>query len=543
MPSQSGSEGGRRLLVAAGTSHFDRLENLDLPLVPDELSQIAATFEALGYRPRVVPNPDHEQLEALFDDFKKHSLADDIIVAYYTSHGEKDPIFNDLYLLTRDSESGELKNTAVSPETLAMNLIINSKASLILIILDVCYAGAGAAEIIQQIGRLRRTALDIAPSILLIAAAGPKQPATPGALSAALYEVLVSDERLAGHSTEALAFEDVVGAIQEYLSNKCPSQQAQGDYLNVGKKRSHFLFPNPRYRPEIRPGLDLDTQRAINEHRVLKGGTGIGAGSWYFTGRENALLELTEWLWRESSDGKARVVTGGPGCGKSAVLARIVMQSDPEYRQELLASKRPMALDATTLPPEGVVSVAVHARRKLLADIVAQIASVLGLNARDPEELVDELNRRSIKTVIVLDALDESDEKAVIVSKLLREIVALPNVFLLVGTRPDSSEHGRRYRALGESAVEIDLDEPRYIGANDVASYVERRLLATEEPWRATPYRESPSVAQTVAQAIAERAKNVFLVAHTAVAALLTKPSIVDTSDPSWIERLPTGLE
>ena len=90
--------------------------------------------------------------------------------------------------------------------------------------------------------------------------------------------------------------------------------------------------------------------------------------------------------------------------------------------------------------------------------------------------------------------------------------------------------------------VEIDLDDPRYIGTDDVARYVERRLLATEEPGRVTPYRESPEVARTVAQAVSERANNVFLVAHTAVARLLVSP-VVDVSEPGWIDRLPTGLD
>ena len=61
--------------------------------------------------------------------------------------------------------------------------------------------------------------------------------------------------------------------------------------------------------------------------------------------------------------------------------------------------------------------------------------------------------------MIVVDALDEADEEAQLVSWLLRPLAGLAHIFLLVGTRPDSAEQGQRFRAFGESAVEIDLDQ------------------------------------------------------------------------------------
>jgi hypothetical protein len=42
---------------------------------------------------------------------------------------------------------------------------------------------------------------------------------------------------------------------------------------------------------------------------------------WYFTGRSQALQDLTGWLAAGQADGRVRVVTAGPGSGKSAVLA------------------------------------------------------------------------------------------------------------------------------------------------------------------------------------------------------------------------------
>ena len=542
MPSQSGSEAGRRLLIVAGTEHFEKLADLDLPQVPGELKRSAAAFTVLGYEQHpIVTDPDRDQLRKLFAKVRKSCAEGDLIVAYYTSHGGigKDRF----YLLTRESDREDLSETALAAEDLARALFEGSEASQVLVILDCCYAAEGAKEVAQIASRLAALGGD-RPEIFIIAAARTKQEAIPGAFSSALAQVLANENELLGGRLQAfLPIGEVVGAINGYLRKEHPSQVARWQASAEGGCRH---FPNPRHRPEIQPGLDLETHRAFDEHWLLKAkahGAELGAGGWYFTGREQALRELAAWLGEASSGRQARVVTGGAGCGKSAVLARVVTLSNPEYRREVMSAPGAMSMDPTTLPPEGVVSAAVHARHKLCTDVVAQIAGALNLSAPGPAELVEALARRPDKTVIVVDALDEADDKEQIVARLLRPLAALSQIFLLIGTRPDSSEHGLRFHALGESTVEIDLDQPRYIGADDVARYVERRLLATEEPGRATPYRASPEVAHTVALAVSERAKNVFLIAHTAVLALLARPSIVDISEPGWIDRLPTGLD
>ena len=46
-----------------------------------------------------------------------------------------------------------------------------------------------------------------------------------------------------------------------------------------------------------------------------------------------------------------------------------------------------------------------------------------------------------------------------------------------------------------------------------------------------------------VAEVVAERAHNTFLVAHTTVQALLTSASIADVTQHGWVARLPTGLD
>jgi WD40 repeat protein len=545
MRSPPAFESCRRLLVAAGTACFANLNDADLPLVSEELQRIKATFCGLGYMHEPDPiifNPTSDALLNLLDEMTQQSLPGDLVVAYYTGHGVRDEVEQRFYLLTRNSHPARLNRTAVPAEELARILTSRSRAAQVLIIFDVCYAGAGAGDFIRIASRIASCCSD-GPAVFTIAAARPKQEAAQGALVAALTEALANDnERLGGRTQPFLDIGVVIREVRRHFDLRHPAQTATWSAVNASDECR--LFPNPRYRPWLQPGLDLETQRAFAEHWEPKArGVELGAGGWYFTGRHRVLHELSEWLSFEYSDGRARVVTGGPGCGKSAVLARIVTLADPAYRREVLSSGTAALIDPETVPPEGVVSVAVHARKKLVSETAALISLQLGLAATDPESLLDALRSRTTKTVVVIDALDEADEVDQIVSRLLRPLAALRQIFLLIGTRPDSARPGRRFRAMGESPIEIDLDNPLYIWEKDVADYVERRLLAADEPARHTPYRHAPAIARTVAIAVAERARSVFLVAHTAIQTLLAVDQVPDVTRPNWTERLPTGLD
>lgn len=551
MQSPSGSE--RRLLVAAGTEHYEKLAGRDLPQVPDELRRIAAAFASFGYETSVTKDPDRQQLHELYRKAGKGSQDGDLIVAYYTGHGAKDEHEGRFYVLTRDTESDDLATTALAAEDLARALIINSNAAQILVILDCCYSGKGTAELAEIADRIAARSAK-GPEVYAIAAARPKQEADEGALSMALGHALANTTgRLGGHAQPYLYMEEVMGEVGEYLRTHHPSQQARLRFDGISSR----FFRNPQHDTQLRAGLDLETQRAWREHWIVKAsGVELGASGWYFTGRRQALSEIAGWLHEPASDGRARVVTGGAGCGKSAVLAQIVTLATPMFqslrarnaalavlkREELLGDGTKARPDAVTIPPLLSI-VAIHARRKLLSDVVAQIGSELKLEGRDAAELVEAIAQRGSKTAIVLDALDEADEREQLVLRLLRPLAALPHVFLLVGTRPDTVERERRFGALGESTVEIDLDSPRYVGVDDVAIYVERRLLAVEEPGRWTPYRDAPDIAHAVAKGVAARAGNVFIVAYAAVQALLAEAAAIDVSQQQWIERLPAGVD
>ena len=149
---------------------------------------------------------------------------------------------------------------------------------------------------------------------------------------------------------------------QKFETLRLP-QRARLDTFNVQSEA--LFFRNLRYRP-VPPGLDLQTQRRLTniEHWGPRSrGTEIEAQpGWYFTGRTVVLTELVTWLTSAATAGKARVITAGPGSGKSAVLGRLVTLSDPEYRPRAPLGD---ALPAS-IPPVGLVDVAIHARHKTL---------------------------------------------------------------------------------------------------------------------------------------------------------------------------------
>jgi hypothetical protein len=144
------------------------------------------------------------------------------------------------------------------------------------------------------------------------------------------------------------------------------------------------LFPNRTYEATMPAGLDLESQRSRDfaEHWIPRAhGTEPVSSTSYFSGRAQALRELVAWLVSEKPLDTLRVVTGAPGAGKSAILARVVTLSQQEYRKTL----KPAGLDALrqdTLPPEGIVDIAIHARGKTLGQIVEIMADKIGYAIR-----------------------------------------------------------------------------------------------------------------------------------------------------------------
>jgi hypothetical protein len=260
---------------------------------------------------------------------------------------------------------------------------------------------------------------------------------------------------------------------------------------------------------------------------------------WYFTGRATILRDLAAWVAGGPADGQVRVVTGRPGSGKSAVLARLVTLSDPLYVD------RVPDLDSAeeTRPPAGSIDVAVWARGKTIDDVVAAVAQATELDVDAPDALVNALLERAQPCTIVVDALDEAVEPAGIAGKLLRPLAADAagtGVRVLVGTRPGREDE--LVDALGRGAVRFNLDQPPYLERADLVEFVRRRLLLAEDPTAVTPYRGQEELAGRVADAVADRAYPTFLVAQLTSRALVQAGEVVDVEAPGWRQGFPVTV-
>jgi hypothetical protein len=112
------------------------------------------------------------------------------------------------------------------------------------------------------------------------------------------------------------------------------------------------------------------------------------------------LSQLVDWL--KNTEHGSVVVTGPAGSGKSAVMGRLATLSDPAYRAEADRVGALAGVTPETIPPEGIIDMAVHLKGKTLFDCVGAVTDAfeIALSDRDranPKALikaVQDLNRR-----------------------------------------------------------------------------------------------------------------------------------------------------
>ena len=233
------------------------------------------------------------------------------------------------------------------------------------------------------------------------------------------------------------------------------------------------------------------------------------------------------WL-KNKDDLSARVVTGGPGSGKSAVIGRLVVLSDPYWRRTV-----PMEdLSADTIPPEGSIAAAIHARGLTSAQVLAALCATVGVRADTPTDLLREMRGQGF--TMAIDAIDEALDPPGLVSGVLRPLVEAgpaEGLRLLLGTRPHLLD------SLGMTGLAIDLDDERYADPASLYEYVVRGL-ETSNPQ--SPYHSAPAaLVAAVARAVAEAAGHSYLVALIMSRTLLSRTEVPDPADPDWRNSLP----
>ena len=558
----------RRSFVAIATSTY---EDPSLPALPvlDEVGTLAGWFcgAELGNRhfthqyPELADNPTEDQVRHALKnpDASLKWRQSDAAIVFITGHG----LVADgtLWLALRQTRTDAIKATALKTADI-VGWLADTGIEHLLLVLDTCYAGQVAGDIVKFDEELPRT-------WLVLASTAKNEEAAPGALTGAIQQLL---DELGGPTGEKygwredfLTVELFLEAIDEKLGGSQRVVPVQGSQMS-GK---HVCLPNPKYQPDpfapiAPPRRDLALLKADMEAHWVPRARGA-SGSWLFTGRAGLMRRL---IAAATGEPGAVLVTGGVGSGKSAVLARLVTLSDPGFRQEY--ADQIVLIPADLKPPAEAVDVAVLATHKSATQIMTQICHATGaLDATDPATSVEDaraawqrwlaLSTRPI--TLVIDALDEATRPAEVLTEVLQHLEdpgsGTCRVRLIVGVRstggsddgdPASPARTRRRQLadLAQDLLHIDpaqeriqVDQAPWWVREDVVDYVTSLLRVSPD----SPYHGDESAAtEEIAEVLVDAAGTSFLFAKLAAEQLADRGEIVDVHDPAWRTSISQGV-
>ena len=295
-------------------------------------------------------------------------------------------------------------------------------------------------------------------------------------------------------------------------------------------------LPRPWLMAEPEPGEARShfTRRARGQRSAARGGD-------LFRGRAAVLDRVRAWLTADEAPGQPLVLTGQPGAGKSAVLARAALSVEGD---------------------RGGPGLAFHARAATVGDFLTALADLTGIDTpTSADELVTSLAELPGQppTRVVLDALDEaaSDRDRRQITEVLAELAVLPWMRVAVATRTMAAGNpftpGGLLPALGVASRDdhnlVDLDSDTYFDLDGLRQFAAALLAQAgmDHPgppsaaW--TRYRAQHGVCGRLATVIAERAGRNFLVAAMAAVPLSTARTMTDPAakgfDPAGI---PSGV-
>jgi WD40 repeat protein/energy-coupling factor transporter ATP-binding protein EcfA2 len=467
-------------------------------------------------------NPSSGELLTELDDWlgDAQRSKDDWVVIYYTGHGEIVGA-ESLYLLTRNYKSGKHVATAFPFRQLG-DMVAGRTASgenrrtrRVLFILDTCFSGAGAGEIVDKLQGVF-TGGSRNGMFYILSASFPNEEALTGGLSNAL---IASLNELYQKSTQQqyIYFDQLIPAVNKRL------MQHKVYFMNImSPDEEQQFFPNPYHIANGVPAISTTTTttttlrpqylKGVDAHEFrnfwapnARGVTSENETGWYFTARTKVLQDIAVWL-KDKENSQLLVVTGPAGSGKSTILSAIV----------LLAQENSGIADKYTVTAEEIslfqqLDLAIHARGKTVEDIVHIIAAAVHTEPETAEIL--SLLGKKAQYFLLLDALDEAVAPQQICTRLLQPLSRLAGIKILIGSRPE-------VLAVLEGTLQtLYVDDDKYISRNEFESYISRRLEAISSYPPAGQAADKIEYLKAV-QKISDKAYPNFLIGRLAVAAL-----------------------
>ena len=554
-----------RSFVAIATANYDDPNFSGLP-VRAELAELRAWLcdrERLGDRAFEVPpqfarlaeDPSYLDIRGALCDPAEPWTFQDAAVVFVTGHGQME--HGDHWTVLKKSTIGELALRSLRTVDLIAWLAATQIEHLLLII-DTCFAGAIASAVFKRDRPLPA-------SWLILPSATKAEMAVTGALTNAIRQAVdklrTAEGAKFGVSNRYFTPTEFIDTIKQFLE---PGQTVV-HYFRGLAGQPHMCLPNPHFaastmvptersRHELAlPKEDLDT------HWSPRARGAADRRGWLFAGRAELMREL---IGTATGPAGTTLVTGTAGCGKSAVLARLVTLSDPEFRTAY--QREVAAIPDDLLPPESAVDVAVVASRKWPHEVLGQICEALGVRrdvrlAGDAVSLeqriqawTDWLQVRTEPVTIVVDALDEAQNPRDI-ADLLIKLTANYNgekVRLLVGVRSaggaaGAAEDGHTLPVADEieaslHARRLRVDDHPWWHDDDVRAYASSILRNSfRSPYAAA---EQHELAEHLAGLIAGRSGSSFLTARIAATSMAARDQVLDPGDEQWLAAIDNGV-
>ncbi|MER5348155.1 caspase family protein [Streptomyces mirabilis] len=573
------AEGPRRYLIAAAVSRYPKCPDWDRPGLKEARKQIVELFtQKLGYRHHTALGADptvqqlREQLRAFCTSDERRE--DDLVAVYLSGHGEVDEAGSEHVLLMADTDPADVSFTSL-PTAELVRVFSGTRVRRLLLILDTCYSGRGGNELagaaLERLGTSWVQGV-ASPGLVIVSSAQPHQQAQAGLFPHLLSRV-VDSQATAGHAPKHLSVSAVVQQMNGH-NDKPAYQHISLSLLGLTGEPPDFLT-NPRHSVRLtevdlalQDAADFDAEARRRETeftsrllvRAMGSYYGKYARGWWFYGRHQVLAELATWLGSESSDRNSaqddpfedplsrgagpgevvRVVTAGPGSGKTAVLGLFAALTMPERRRTVPVDA--IGLEPGMTPAERSIDVVMYAQNLTNAQVLSGLAAAAGFKCATVSEFLEGLEQRhrgrERPFTVLLDALDEAATPDTLCSQIVRPLIehSKGRIRLLLGTRPYLLD------CLGirtdDQRRVLDLDSDRYADHQALRAYTIRNLI---ESHSTSPYRQAdPRILRHVASAVAFAAGSSFLVARFAAYTLAAADEVVsDARDPQWRASLP----
>lgn len=310
----------RRYLIAIGSPYCPATGSPSLLRVESDVRKVTDLFEKQGYESVFLPliSETASQISDRISTWfaRRDFQASDCVVIYYAGHAyctghaahdDRERCLNEHYLLTIDSKLEELPRTAILTQQWVRTFFQRPRDQAprnILLILDTCYAYAGARDIDRLMSQIKGETPD-GSGFWIICSSDAATEAGDGTFVDALCKVMDPEwQEFQNNPEDFIAIDRLVQAINQQLQNR---QQVVASAQEITRKA--IFIRNP--------------------HRVsAKASSSTGLG--------NLSSQLVECLWSLDYKSQSQVFTDSTALRSRRAAAFVVQATDERVQSWLV---------------------------------------------------------------------------------------------------------------------------------------------------------------------------------------------------------------